>query len=63
MALHPEIARFIASLPPPPPGPLNPAAMRAADESHVAPLEKRLAVHSVFDQRLQTAAGAGPVRV
>lgn len=63
MALHPTVAQFIASLPPPPPGPLNPTAMRAADESHVAPMEKRLAVHSVFDKRLPTAAGEVPVRV
>jgi acetyl esterase len=63
MPLHPTIAQFIASLPPPPPGPLNPAAMRAADESHVLTLEKRLPVHSVADQWLSTPAGEIPVRV
>lgn len=63
MALHPEVAKFIASLPPPPPGPLNPAAMRAADESHVAPLDKRLPVHSVTDQVLTTPSGDVPVRI
>jgi acetyl esterase len=63
MALHPTVAHFIASLPPPPPGPLNPDAMRAADESHVAPIEKRLPVHSVFDKSVPTAAGDVPVRV
>ncbi|MEN9904824.1 MAG: hypothetical protein RLZZ555_1389 [Pseudomonadota bacterium] len=63
MALHPTVAQFIASLPPPPPGPLNPAAMRAGDESHVLPLEQRLPVHSVVDQTLSTAAGEVPVRV
>lgn len=63
MPLHPTIAQFIASLPPPPPGPLNPAAMRAADESHVPPPEKRLPVHSVADRVLATPAGEIPVRV
>ncbi len=63
MPLHPTIAQFIASLPPPPPGPLNPVAMRVADESHVQPLEKRLPVHSVADRLLSTPAGEIPVRV
>lgn len=63
MALHPTVAEFIASLPPPTPGPLNPVAMRAADESHVSPIEKRLPVHSVFDRSLPTTAGDVPVRV
>lgn len=63
MALHPTIAQFIATLPAPPPGPLNPAAMRAADESHVPPLEKRLPVHAVADRVLPTPVGAIPVRV
>ena len=63
MALHPVVAQFIATLPPPPPGPLNPAAMRAADESHVTPLAERQPVHAVAEQALPTAAGAVPVRV
>lgn len=63
MPLHPTVAQFIASLPPPPPGPLNPQAMRAADESQVPPLEKRLPVHAVFDKTLSTPAGDVPVRV
>ncbi|WP_028219241.1 alpha/beta hydrolase [Paraburkholderia oxyphila] len=63
MALHPAVAQFIASLPSAPPGPLNPEAMRAADESHVAPVEQRLPVHSVRDQVLPTPAGDVPVRV
>jgi acetyl esterase len=63
MALHPAVAQFIASLPPPPPGPLNPAAMRAADESHVTPLAERLPVYAVTDKTLPTAAGDVPVRV
>lgn len=63
MALHPKVAQFIASLPPAPPGPLNPEAMRAADESHVAPIEQRPPVHAVLDQVLPTRAGDVPVRV
>ncbi|MBW8317068.1 MAG: alpha/beta hydrolase fold domain-containing protein, partial [Hydrogenophaga sp.] len=63
MALHPKVAEFIASLPPPPPGPLNPVAMRAGDEIHVPPLDKRLPVHAVHDQTLSTNAGEVPVRV
>jgi acetyl esterase len=63
MALHPVVAQFIASLPPPPPGPLNPAAMRAADDSHVKPVAERLPLHAVVDRVLSTSAGAVPVRV
>jgi acetyl esterase len=63
MALHPKVAEFIASLPPPPRGPLNPETMRAADESHVPPTEKRLPVHSVVDQSFPTPAGEVPVRI
>jgi acetyl esterase len=63
MALHPTIAGFIASLPPPPPGRLNPEAMRAADESHLPPLEDRPAVYMVFDQSLSTPAGEVAVRI
>lgn len=63
MPLHPTIAQFIASLPPPPPGPLSPAAMRAEGESHVQPLDKRLTVHSVADRLLTTSVGAVPVRI
>jgi len=63
MPLHPTVAKFIASLPAPPPGPPDPVAMRAADESHVAPLGKRLPVHAVVDRVLATSRGALPVRV
>lgn len=56
--LHPEIAKIVATLPPPP-AELDPVAMRAFDESHVAPLEERLPLHTVEDT---TIAGV-PVRV
>ncbi|WP_281154257.1 alpha/beta hydrolase [Streptomyces sp. HYC2] len=63
MTLHPEIAEFIASLPAPPEGPLDPVAMRAADEAHVAPLAERLPLHAVDDVTAKTAAGEVPVRI
>ena len=63
MALHPEIARVLATLPAPPPGPLDPVAMRADEESHVAPLEERLPLHRVEDTTAPTAYGDVPVRV
>jgi acetyl esterase len=63
MPLHPTVASFIATLPHPPPGPLNPAAMRASDESHVRPLAERTHVHTVVDLTLTTSAGLVPVRI
>ncbi|MFD4610284.1 alpha/beta hydrolase [Streptomyces sp. NPDC058440] len=63
MTLHPEIATFIASLPAPPEGPLDPFALRAADEAHVAPLEERLPLHAVDDVTAKTAAREVPVRI
>ena len=63
MPLHPVIAGFLANMPAPPPGPLNPAAMRAEDESHVPPQDQRLWVHSVTDQTLDTPDGEVPVRI
>ncbi|MEV4380665.1 alpha/beta hydrolase [Streptosporangium sp. NPDC049644] len=63
MPLHPDIARTLAGLPTPPPGPLNPAAMRAGEESQVPPVADRLPLHSVEDLTARTAAGEVPVRV
>lgn len=63
MPLHPTIARFLADMPAPPPGPLNPEAMRAGEESQVPAPEKRLPVHTVADLTLPTTAGEVPVRV
>ncbi|WP_092805031.1 alpha/beta hydrolase [Rhodococcus globerulus] len=59
MPLHPQIAELIATLPAPPEGPLDPALMRAGDETHVAPLNERLPLHAVED----TTAGDVPVRI
>ncbi|MCM1972439.1 MULTISPECIES: alpha/beta hydrolase [Streptomyces] len=63
MPLHPEIAKVLAGLPAPPPGPLEPAAMRAAEEADVPPAEERLPLHTVEDLTADTDAGDVPVRV
>ncbi|WP_068160423.1 alpha/beta hydrolase [Rhodococcus phenolicus] len=63
MPLHPEIARILADLPAPPPGPLDPAAMRAGEQAHVPPLEERLPLHDVRDTIVATPAGQVPVRI
>jgi acetyl esterase len=59
MTLHPQVAKVLASLPAPPPGPLDPAAMRADEEAQVPPVAERLALHAVEDR---TADGV-PVRI
>ncbi|WP_327665520.1 alpha/beta hydrolase [Streptomyces sp. NBC_00498] len=63
MPLHPEIAKFLATLPPPPEGPLDPVAMRADEEAHVPPVAERLPLHAVEDLTAHTTAGDVPVRV
>ncbi|MFD6420988.1 alpha/beta hydrolase [Streptomyces sp. NPDC060198] len=63
MPLHPEIAKILASLPAPPDGPLDPVAMRAAEESQVPPVEDRTPLHAVEDVTAKTPAGDVPVRV
>lgn len=63
MTLHPEIARVLATLPPPPPGPLDPVAMRADEEAHVPSPAERVPVHSVEDAVARTSVGDVPVRV
>ncbi|MFE7231890.1 alpha/beta hydrolase [Streptomyces sp. NPDC002405] len=63
MPLHPEIARFLAGLPAPDGGPLDPVAMRAEEEAHVPPLEERLPLHAVEDVTARTASGEVPVRI
>ncbi|MHA6511220.1 alpha/beta hydrolase [Tessaracoccus sp. Z1128] len=59
MTLHPRIAEVLASLPAPPEGPINPAAIRAGEQAQVPPTDQRLPLHSVDD----LAAGDVPVRV
>ncbi len=63
MPLHPRIAEVLAGLPAPPDGPLDPAALRAAEEAHVAPLDERLPLHAVEDVTARTASGEVPVRI
>lgn len=63
MPLHPKIAEILATLPAPPPGPLDPVAMRAGEESEVPPLDQRLPLHAVEDTVVPTEAGEVPVRV
>ncbi|CAL9395539.1 alpha/beta hydrolase [Streptomyces sp. enrichment culture] len=63
MPLHPEIAKVLASLPAPPEGPLDPVALRAAEEAQAAPSEERLPLHAVEDVTARTAAGDVPVRI
>lgn len=63
MPLHPEIAKIVASLPAPPPGPIDPAVLRASEESMVPPVGERLPLHRVEDVTAQTPAGEVPVRI
>jgi len=59
MTLHPEIATVLRTLPAAPPGPLDPLALRADEESHVPAPDQRLPLHAVED----TVADGVPVRV
>ena len=63
MALHPQIAQFIANLPAADHGPLDPVAARAAEAAHVPALEDRLPLHQVQDLVASTEAGEVPVRI
>lgn len=63
MPIHPEIAKFLATLPAPPQGPLNPDAMRAGEAAEVPPLEDRLPLHAVEDSVASTPSGEVPVRI
>ena len=63
MALHPQVAEVLAGLPAPPEGPLDPVAMRAADQARVKPVAQRLALHRVQDTAVPTDSGDVPVRI
>lgn len=63
MALHPVISEALAQLPAPPPGPLDPVAMRAAEEEAVPPLIERLPMAAIDDVVAHTTTGDVPVRV
>ena len=47
--IHPTIAEVLASLPAPPPGPIDPAAFRAGEAAQVPPPADRIPVASVED--------------
>lgn len=63
MPLHPSIAEFLASLPAPATGPLDPVAMRAEEEAHVPPLSERIPVAAVEDTVARMPSGDVPVRI
>jgi acetyl esterase len=63
MPLHPEIAKVVATLPKSPKGPLDPVAMRAAEEAIVPPVEGRVPLHGVEGIVVPAAAGGVPVRI
>ena len=63
MPLHPEIAQVLATLPERPEGPLDPVAMRAADEAMLPPVAERVALHRVEDASVPTDAAHVPVRI
>jgi acetyl esterase len=63
VTIHPEIAKVLHSLPPLPPGPLDPVAMRAGEAAQVPEEKDRLPLHDVADRVLETGAGPVPVRV
>ena len=63
MAIHPEIAKIIATIPEPDSSPLDPVAMRAGEAAHVTPFEARLPLHRVRDTVLATGSGPVPVRI
>ena len=63
MAIHPEIAKILATLPAPDGSPLDPGAMRAGEAAQVPPLEKRLPLHAVEDATALTPSGEVPVRI
>lgn len=62
MPLHPEIAKVLATLPPPPAA-LDPVAMRESDEAHLPASGQRAQVHAVEDLTAPTAYGDVPVRI
>lgn len=63
MTLHPQIAEVLRNLPAAPDAPLNPVAMRAAEEEQAAAAGDRLPVYSAEDTIARTAPGEVPVRI
>jgi acetyl esterase len=63
MAIHPEIAKILLTLPAPDGSPLNPEAMRAGEAAQVPPLAERLPLYSVDDATAVTPSGEVRVRI
>lgn len=63
MPVHPDIAAFLATLPPSDATPPDVAAWRAMGEAHLPAPEDRLPLHAVEDRLAATAAGDVPIRV
>lgn len=61
--IHPQIAAALASLPVPPPGPIDPAFLRAAEEAQVPAPETRTPLFDVRDAVASTQAGEVPIRL
>ena len=62
MTVHPEIAKVLGALPAPP-DLLDPAVLRAIEESQVAPIDERLPLHTVEDTTAHTRVGEVPIRI
>ncbi|WP_432102227.1 alpha/beta hydrolase [Streptomyces sp. bgisy091] len=63
MPLHPEIAKVLAAMSAPPPGPVDPVVLRAAEEAGLPPLGDRQPLHAVEDVTARTDTGDVPVRL
>jgi acetyl esterase len=63
MPLHAEVERLFAAMPSALLGPVEPALLRAAEESSVVPEAERLSLATVSDVLATTSAGVVPVRV
>ncbi|GAA3880361.1 alpha/beta hydrolase [Leifsonia kafniensis] len=63
MPIHPQIAEILSHIPPADGSRPDPAAMRAADQQRVTPMEDRLPLASVEDTTARAATGDVPIRI
>jgi acetyl esterase len=63
MPVHPQIAAFLATLPPSDDRPVDYVGWRAHGEEGVPPVADRLPVHTVEDVTAPTSVGGVPVRI
>lgn len=63
MPVHPQIAGFLATLPPSDANPPDVLAWRAQGESHLPPIEERIELHLVEDSSASSSFGEVPVRI